>query len=224
MIEPDSPPLRRYRHIAVEGPIGVGKSSLAVRLAKHLDTEPLLEQPGDNPYLERFYDDTAGYAFQTQLFFLFQRLRQVRELAQPGMFAGPVVSDFMSAKDALFARMNLSDEEYHLYAQMYAQLAPQVPQPDLVIWLQAGPSTLLQRIRRRGIAMEQRISGHYLQALCDAYVQHFRAFDGAPVFAVDTEDFHPAANEADFAQLVERLEGLRSRRDFLESPGQPALP
>jgi deoxyadenosine/deoxycytidine kinase len=216
--------LLRYRHIVVEGPIGVGKTSLARRLAGHLDAELLLEQPEDNPFLERFYDDLPGYAFQTQLFFLFQRMRQVRGLAQPGMFAQAVVSDFMFAKDALFARMNLSDDEYHLYAQMYSQLAPQVPQPDLVLWLQASPSTLLQRIGSRGIAMEQRISGDYLQGLCDAYADYFRRFDGAPVFAVDTEQFDPAANDADFARLLERLQDLRERREFLDPESEAALP
>lgn len=218
-----SSPLQ-YRHIVIEGPIGVGKTSLARRLAQHLGAEPLLERPEDNPFLERFYDDTAGYAFQTQLFFLFQRMRQVRELAQPGMFTQTIVSDFMFAKDALFARMNLSDDEYHLYAKMYAQLAPQVPQPDLVVWLQAAPATLLQRIRKRGIAMEQRIDDAYLQMLCDAYAAHFRHYDGAPVFAVDTGQFHPAAKEADFALLIERLQGLRARREFLDPQGLAALP
>ncbi len=208
--------LRSCRHIAIEGPIGVGKSSLARRLALYLNAETLLEQPEDNPFLERYYDDALGYAFQTQLFFLFQRLRQVRELAQPGMFTQAVVSDFMFAKDALFARMNLSDEEYRLYTQMYDKLATQIPQPDLVIWLQASPDTLLQRIRQRAVPMEQRIASGYLQTLCEAYARHFRNDAAAPVFAVDTERFHPAADEADFAWLVEQLEGFHSRRALLE--------
>ena len=222
-MEPSPDALARLRHIAIEGPIGAGKSSLARKLAGHLDAELMLEKPEENPFLERFYDDSAGYAFQTQVFFLFQRLRQVRELAQPGMFTQAVVSDFMFAKDALFARMNLSDEEYHLYAQMYAQLAPQVPQPDLVVWLQASAPTLLQRIRQRAAPMEQRITSTYLQTLCDAYADHFRHYDGAPVLAVDTEHFHPAANEADFASLLDRLADLRARRAFLDPRGEAAL-
>ena len=207
--------LRRFRYIAIEGPIGVGKSSLARRLALYLNAETLLEQPEDNPFLERYYDDAPGYAFQTQLFFLFQRLRQVRDLAQPGMFTQTVVSDFMFAKDALFARINLSDEEYRLYTQMYDKLATQIPQPDLVIWLQASPDTLQQRIRQRAIPMEQRIASGYLLTLCEAYAQHFRNDDAAPVFAVDTERFHPAASEADFALLIERLQGFEARRAIL---------
>src|SRR5690606_15356275 len=121
------------------------------------------------------------------------RMRQVRELAQPGLLSPPVVSDFMIAKDALFARLNLSDEEYHLYSQMYTQVAGQVPEPDLVIWLQAPPATLLQRVQQRAIAMEQRITTDYLQRLCDAYAEYFQTFDGAPLMVVDTEHFNPVA-------------------------------
>ena len=116
--------LQRFRHIVIEGPIGVGKSSLARRLAEHLKAELLLELPEENPFLGRFYDDMSGYAFQTQLFFLFQRAKQMQAIAQPGMFEHTVVSDFLFAKDALFARLTLSDDEHRLYAQMYAQIAP----------------------------------------------------------------------------------------------------
>ena len=209
--------LQRFRHIVIEGPIGVGKSSLARRLAAHLGAELLLEQPQDNPFLGRFYDDMPGYAFQTQLFFLFQRLKQMQAAAQPGMFTSGVVSDFLFAKDALFARLNLSDDEYRLYAQMYAQAAPQVREPDLVIWLQAAPATLMQRIRKRAIGMEQGISADYLQRLCDAYIEYFHAYEGAPVFAVGTEHFNPIERDADFATLLERLAAFKGRREFFNS-------
>ena len=149
--------LDRFRHIAIEGPIGVGKSSLARRLATHLGAELMLEQPAENPFLPRFYADMPSYALQTQLFFLFQRLKQLQSLAQPSMFSSTIVSDFMFAKDALFARLTLSDDEHRLYTQMHAQIAPQLPEPDLVIWLQASAPTLLRRIRRRGTGMEQGI-------------------------------------------------------------------
>ena len=142
---------------------------------------------------------------------------QVQQVAQPGMFSPAIVSDYVFAKDGLFARLNLSDDEYRLYAQMHAQVAPQVPEPDLVIWLQAGPATLMQRIRRRGIGMEQGIGEPYLQRLCDAYVEYFHAYDAAPVFAVGTEHFNPVERDADFAVFVERLAAFRGPREFFNS-------
>ena len=211
--------LQRFRHIAIEGPIGVGKTSLARKLAWHLGAELLLEQAGDNPFLGRFYEDMPGYAFQTQIFFLFQRVEQMQQAAQPGMFAGALVSDFLFAKDALFARLNLSDDEYRLYTQMYSQAATQVSEPDLVIWLQAPPATLMQRVRKRSIAMEQGISADYLQRLRDAYVAFFHSYNGAPVFAVGTEHFNPVEREADFAELLERLSQFRGRREFFNLQG-----
>jgi len=212
-----APGLQRFRHVVIEGPIGVGKSSLARKLAQHLGAELLLEQPEDNPFLGRFYADMSGYAFQTQLFFLFQRLKQMRAAQQPGMFDDCVVADFLFSKDALFARLNLSDDEFRLYTQMYAQIAPQVAEPDLVIWLQASPAALMQRIARRAIPMESGIAPAYLQRLCDAYVEYFHAYDGAPVFAIGTEHFNPVDRDADFDMLLERLAGFRGRREFFNS-------
>jgi len=211
--------LDRFRHIAIEGPIGVGKSSLARRLAEQLGADLLLERADENPFLERFYRDRQAYAFQTQLFFLFQRVEQMRSLSQPGMFSRGVVSDFLFAKDALFARLTLDDEEYRLYAQIHAQMAPQLPQPDLVIWLQAAPSTLMRRIRRRGIAMEQRIDEPYLQRLCDAYVEHFHGHDDAPLFTVVTDDFNPIEEATHFRLLLDRLAVFDGQRGLLD----PAL-
>lgn len=215
--------LERFRHIAIEGPIGVGKSSLAARLARHLDAELLLELPAENPFLPRFYDDMAGYAFQTQLFFLFQRLRQMQSVAQQSVFGNALVSDFMLAKDPIFARLTLSDEEHRLYLQMYNQLAPQVREPDLVIWLQARPQTLLQRVRRRGIAMEQGIGLPYLARLAQAYAEHFASYAAAPVFAVATEQFHPAACETDFEALLERLAAFHGERAYFDPQAQAML-
>ena len=216
--------LQRFRHIVIEGPIGVGKSSLARKLAEHLKAELLLELPEENPFLSRFYEDMPGYAFQTQLFFLFQRAKQMQAIAQPGMFEHAVVSDFLFAKDALFARLTLSDDEHRLYTQMYAQIAPQVGEPDLVIWLQASPATLLQRIRRRAIRMERTIDIDYLQRLCDAYVQYFHSYDGAPVFAVATEHFNPIERDADFKVLLERLANFRGRREFFNAQADRPFP
>ncbi len=212
-----SPALQRFRYLAIEGPIGVGKSTLARRLATLLGADLLLEQPQENPFLDRFYKDMPGYAFQTQLAFLFQRARQMQAVAQPGMFANAVVSDFMFEKDAIFARLNLSDEELRLYTQMYAQVAPQVREPDLVIWLQAAPATLLRRIRQRAIPMEQGIEPAYLQRLCDAYVEYFHAYRGAPVLAIGTERFNPVDRDGDFAVLLERLAAFKGPREFFET-------
>ena len=210
--------LTRFRHIAIEGPIGVGKTTLARLLAERAGAELLLEEPGENPFLARFYEDRAGYAFQTQLFFLFQRERQVRPLTQPSMFAQTTVSDFVFAKDAIFARLNLSDEEYRLYAQMHQPIAAQVREPDLVVRLQADLQTLLARIRRRGITMEQGIDAAYLQRLCDAYAAFFASYEGAPVFIVDTERFHPLERASDLDQLVRALANFEGRHGTLGAP------
>ncbi|MFZ5544584.1 MAG: deoxynucleoside kinase [Pseudomonadota bacterium] len=210
------------RHIAIEGPIGVGKSSLARKLAAHLSAELLLERPEDNPFLERFYADGSRFALQTQLFFLFQRVEQYRALAQPGMFSPRIVSDFMFAKDALFAQLTLSDEEYRLYLQIHQQVAPQLPVPDLVIWLQAPPPALQQRIQRRGIEMEQAIPEAYLKRLSDAYAAHFEREPGLPVLAVDTEGFNPVCVPAHFDRLVAALQAFRGPRETLSAGSGPA--
>jgi deoxyadenosine/deoxycytidine kinase len=215
--------LEGLRHIAVEGPIGVGKSSLARRLAAHLGHEPLLERPEDNPFLARYYADGARHALQTQLVFLFQRLEQLRTLAQPGMFERGIVADFMFEKDALFAALTLDADEHRLYTQIHAHVAPpSLPRPDLVIWLQASPATLLERIRRRGLAMEQGLAAHDLQRLADAYGAHFEHARELPLLAVDTEAFHPAASDTDFARLLQRIAGFRGPRELFE-PGAALL-
>ena len=215
--------LQRFRHIAIEGPIGVGKSSLARKLAAQMGADLLLEQAEENPFLGRFYADMPGYAFQTQLHFLFQRVQQMQGIAQPGMFAGALVSDFLFAKDALFARLNLSDEEYRLYSHIQAQVAGQFGEPDLVVWLQATPATLLQRIARRAIGMEQGISADYLQRLCDAYVGYFRSYTGAPVFVIGTDNFNPVDSEADFQALLARLGAFRGPREYFHSEGDTPI-
>lgn len=216
---PYSPPLppspfARFPHIVVEGPIGVGKTSLARRLSTAYGARAMLEDAAANPFLERFYRDGARYALPTQLFFLFQRSEQLRELAQPDLFATTTISDFLLEKDPLFARLTLDDDELRLYRMIYASLRPQSARPDLVIYLQANTDTLLARIERRAITMEAAITASWLRELADAYSRFFYSYDDAPVLIVNTEHLNPAERDEDFTMLVEQLLGMRGRRNF----------
>jgi deoxyadenosine/deoxycytidine kinase len=210
--------MKRFRHIAIEGPIGAGKSTLASLLAPPLGAELLLERPHENPFLKNFYVDGARYAFQTQLFFLFQRIDQYRTLTQPGMFAPPIVSDFMFDKDRLFARLTLSDEEFRLYSLIHAQTAPRVPAPDLVIWLDGPTVALRERILRRGRAMERRIESEYLHAVAEAYGEYFDGQPTLPVLIVDIDRFDPMRRPADLRRLIERIADFRGPRESFEAP------
>lgn len=203
----------QYRHIVVEGPIGVGKTSLARRLAERSSARLVLEQPEQNPFLERFYRDSARYALQTQLFFLFQRAQQLRDLAQQDLFDRHSVADFLFDKDPLFARLNLAPDELKLYEQILAHLAPQAPAPDLVIYLQAQPETLVERVGRRALAAEAGISEAYLRALSDAYLRYFHDYDAAPILIVNTEHLNPADRDADLDLLIDRIGRMRGRRE-----------
>jgi deoxyadenosine/deoxycytidine kinase len=206
--------LEKFRHIAVEGPIGAGKTSLARRLAERLGAELLLEQPGENPFLARFYEDMARHALPTQLFFLFQRSRQLASLAQPDMFGRPTVSDFLLDKDPLFARLTLSGDELALYQKIYDAVRPQAPAPDLVVYLQAQPATLIERVRRRGVAFERGIGEEYLALLAESYARFFYNYAAAPVLIVNSENLNFVARDADLELLLGRMRGMKSRREF----------
>jgi deoxyadenosine/deoxycytidine kinase len=206
--------MNKLRHIAVEGPIGVGKTSLAHRLAERLGAEALLERPGENPFLARFYEDMARYALPTQLFFLFQRARQLEPLAQPDMFGRATVADFLLDKDPLFARITLSGEELALYEKIYAAIRPQAPAPDLVIYLQAQPATLYERVRRRAAEFERGIGEDYLALLAEGYARFFYQYSAAPVLIVNSENLNFVARDADLELLLARMRGMKSRREF----------
>ncbi|GAA4026510.1 deoxynucleoside kinase [Actimicrobium antarcticum] len=204
----------KYNYIVVEGPIGVGKSSLAKKLGESFGAQLLLEQPQENPFLERFYRDSARFALPTQMFFLFQRINQLRDLAQTDFFKASLVSDFLIDKDPLFARLTLDDDELNLYQQMYDHLHPQAPVPDLVIYLQAEPSTLLDRIRKRGVSVEADISENYLTRLCESYSRFFHHYDAAPLLIVNAEHLNPIERDEDFNLLVMRIRNMRGKREF----------
>ncbi len=204
----------KYRYIVVEGPIGVGKTSLARRLAEHLNAELLLEHPAQNPFLARFYQDMERYALSTQLFFLFQRLNQLRGLAQIDMFSRVTVADFLLDKDPLFARLTLNNDELHLYQQIYAVLSPQAPRADLVIFLQAQTATLVERVRRRGAEFERAISESYLALVAENYNRFFYHYSGTPVLIVNSERLNFVDRPADFGLLLERIAGMRGQREF----------
>jgi len=218
-MSPQPSPFERYRHIVVEGPIGAGKTSLARKLSERYGASLVLEEPADNPFLERFYREGRRYALPTQLFFLFQRVNQLRELGQRDLFAQALAGDFLLDKDPLFARLTLDDDELALYQKIFESLQPQAPVPDLVIYLQAQPDTLVERVRRRGVPMESDISESYLRALAEAYSRFFYHFDAAPLMIVNTEHLNPIERDEDFELLMRQLADMRGRRGFF-SRGQ----
>ncbi len=204
----------QLRHIAIEGPIGAGKTSLAQRLGRHLGAQLMLEQPEANPFLERFYRDRKRFALATQLCFLLQRAAQIAELGQLDLFRSQVITDFLLDKDALFARVTLSDEELKLYQTIHAQIAPKAPAPDLVIYLQASPETLAARVARRANPIEAGITESYLRALAESYARFFHHYEAAPLLIVNSEHLNPTASDQDLQLLLARMSAMRGRREY----------
>ena len=201
--------------ITIEGAIGVGKTTLAKRLASSFNYEILLERAEENPFLEQFYKNKRQNALATQLFFLFQRAQQIQEMRQQDLFSPVRIADFLIEKDMLFAKINLSEEEFKLYQQVYAQMTIDAPKPDLVIYLQAPVDTLMNRINLRGIPLERQIDRDYIEQLNQAYSEFFLYYDQAPLLIVNCADMDLAESDEDYLNLIDYMLNIKSGRHYL---------
>jgi deoxyadenosine/deoxycytidine kinase len=215
MIQSDSGLIRpEPRYIAIEGPIGVGKTSLARRLAESFGGDLLLEQTGENPFLEEFYRSGRRAALPAQLHFLFQRSKQLEALNQGDLFAPIRIADFHMLKDKLFAEINLDPDELALYGQVYDKLDIEIPAPDLVIYLQASVDALMSRIASRGIEYEKMLDRHYLEIVADAYARFFYDYDESPLLIVNASSINPVQSDADYEALYRQVRRITSGRHF----------
>jgi len=201
-------------YIAIEGPIGIGKTTLAKRLADSFNYETLLEEAETNPFLERFYQDRRSNALPTQLYFLFQRMRKLQDLRQGDIFQQVRISDFLIEKDPLFARITLDNDEYRLYQTVYDNIIEDLPKPDLVIYLQAPTETLYERVQRRGNIIERPIEQSYLQQLNEAYTQFFYHYDDSPLLIVNTSEINLADGDLDYHNLVKYILQTKTGRHY----------
>ncbi|MBI1912851.1 MAG: deoxynucleoside kinase [Deltaproteobacteria bacterium] len=201
--------MEKSRYIAIEGPIGVGKSSLAELLAEQLGGRTLLEEVEENPFIPRFYNDIKKYAFQTQLFFLLSRYQQQKDMFQQELFNATVISDYLFAKDRIFAYLNLDENELGLYEQVYRLLDTRIPKPDLVIYLQASTEILLDRINIRNLDYEKSIKEEYLEKLVDAYNRYFFYYNDTPLLVVNTTEIDFVNNPADLTNLVREIKNMK---------------
>lgn len=202
------------RYIAIEGPIGVGKTALARRLADSLSATLVLEEIEENPFLERFYRDGRSAALPAQMFFLFARARQIQDLRQSDLFSSVQISDYLFTRDRLFAELNLDPEELKLYDQIADSLAVEAPVPDLVIYLQASVDSLLRRLVRRNSSYDRYVERAYLEKLTEAYARFFHAYDDGPLLIVNASQIDPVNNDADYEQLFQQIERTTGGRHF----------
>jgi deoxyadenosine/deoxycytidine kinase len=200
--------MKSARYIVVEGPIGVGKTSLARLLAEELNARAIFEHVEENPFLKRFYDEPGAYAFQAQLFFLLSRYRQQRQLAQQDLFNQSTVADYLFAKDQIFAQINLDGDELALYRQMFNLLDARLPKPDLVVYLQARSDVLMERLRKRDRDYERRITSEYVQRIADAYRDFFFYYEETPLLVVDVSAVDFVANSDDLADLIREIRSM----------------
>ncbi|MDP1660128.1 MAG: deoxynucleoside kinase [Methylotenera sp.] len=204
----------KYPYIVIEGPIGCGKTTLAKMLADQFPVDYLSEKAESNPFLPRFYQDAQRYSLPTQLFFLFQRANQIKDLSQRDMFAKPIIADFFLEKDPLFARLNLDDEEYALYHQIYQHLQLKAPKPDLVIYLQTPIDALMERIEERSVSYEQDIPREYIERLANAYSEFFHNYDASPVLIVNNQKLNILKNDGALDLLLNRIMQIKGQREF----------
>jgi deoxyguanosine kinase len=204
----------KYPYIVIEGPIGCGKTTLAKMLADKFPVDYISEKAEANPFLPRFYQDAQRYSLPTQLFFLFQRANQIKDLSQRDMFAKPIIADFFLEKDPIFARLNLDDEEYALYHQIYQHLQLKVPKPDLVIYLQTPINALMERIEERSVSYEQDIPREYIERLANAYSEFFHNYNASPVLIVNNEKLNILKNDDALDLLLNRILQIKGQREF----------
>ena len=202
------------RYIAIEGPIGVGKTALARRLADSLSADLVLEEVEENPFLERFYRDGRSAALPAQMFFLFARARQIEDLRQSDLFTSVQISDYLFTRDRLFAELNLDTEELKLYDQIAENLAVDAPVPDLVIYLQASVDAIMSRLARRNSRYDRFVDRNYVEKLTDAYAKFFHSYDEGPLLIVNASQIDPVNNDTDYEQLFQQIERTTGGRHF----------
>jgi len=212
-------PLPKY--IAIEGPIGVGKTTLANKIATTFNYDAFLEQPAENPFLKNFYRNPSQSALATQLFFLFQRMQQIQDLKQRSLFETVRVADFLIEKDRLFAEVTLSNEEMDLYDKVYDHITLDAPSPDLVIYLQAPIDVLKERITKRGNINEQYLTLEYLEKLNNAYSRFFLDYNDAPLLIINAADINLESNDADYESLVTTIMSNPKGKNFINP--QPSI-